>query len=155
MSDSRRPGDFWIDLDDLDRRIEAIERMLPSLVSETWRTVGSVGEVVVFQNSWTHYDQTGWGPVRFKKAAGGIVRLRGLIASGSALRSVMFQLPQGYRPFGVVGTDLAGSGEIFPVASASGAYAELRVLGNGNVYLETGGSTSWTSLDGVSFSAEQ
>lgn len=151
MSDRNRPGDIYKDLDTIENRISGLERRMATLVSEPWKIIGDPFVPVVFQNSWTHWDRAGWGPVAYKKDSSGFVRLRGLIKGGTSLTAVMFQLPAGYRPMGSVTTE----GEVFSVASASAAYAEVRVLANGNVFLQTGGSLTWTSLSQVAFSAEQ
>jgi hypothetical protein len=106
-----------------------------------WEDSGWI--VPTFQNSWVAYSAP-WAPVGYRKI-GNIVILRGLIAAGSSISAVMFNLPAGYRP-------TAGFSHIFAVQSAD-ALARLEVHASGNVNASNG-STSWVSLSGVSFVAD-
>lgn len=69
----------------------------------------------------------------------GFVHLRGKIKSG-AISSACFTLPEGYRPAYL---------ETFAVAS-NGAYGQVTVSAAG-VVTPTVGSTTWLSLDGITF----
>lgn len=73
----------------------------------------------------------------------GCVLLRGLVKKGAALAlpDTICTLPAGYRP---------ATEWIFACASAGG-YAEVRVTTSGAVYLNSGGSASYTSLNNVRF----
>jgi len=82
-----------------------------------------------------------YGDAGYYKDESGIVRLKGLIKSGT-IGQTAFTLPIGYRP----DTTL-----IFSVSSG-GAYATLRVNSDGTVVPYTGANT-YFSLDGVSFRA--
>lgn len=108
--------------------------------SESWIEVGSGGSAPAFTNGWVNYGgalQT----AAFYKDPFGVVRLKGMIASGT-IASAAFTLPAGYRP---------------PAAStfvimANSAIARLIIAASGNVTVQTG-SNVWASLDGISFRA--
>lgn len=99
--------------------------------------------VPTYLNSWHKYDTTYNEPAYYKDAFG-FVHLRGMIAGGSSAGAAMFILPAGYRPILRV---LTG------VHSATG-FARLDIETNGTVALIGSGSTSWTSLECVTFKAE-
>ena len=69
------------------------------------------------------------------------VHLRGLLKDGSGVSVDMFSLPQGFRPAKI---------EVFPGA-ASGGFCGITIAVDGAVRAYTGGSTTWTSLDGITF----
>ncbi len=73
----------------------------------------------------------------------GIVELRGLVKKSVALVAgdVIFTLPSFCIP----------AKEWIFVAASAGGYTELRVGVTGLVYIQAGGSASWTSLAGVRF----
>ena len=103
---------------------------------------------VTFGTNWADFPS--WG-VRYRKLPSGMVILQGLAAKSSALAlpETMFTLPAGYRP----GVASARTGMIFECA-AYGGRAEVRVLADGKVGLETGGSVTFTSVNGIAFFAE-
>jgi len=97
---------------------------------------------------WASYGSP-WGPGAYRKFPDGTVRLRGLV-QGGAIGTNISTLPAGYRP---------GQYYLFVVANATGA-VRIDVYTDGSVTLSNevkGGtySTSWTSLNEVSFLAEQ
>lgn len=98
-----------------------------------------------FTNSWTHFATTTnpWAQVGYMKDKYGWVHLRGLIASGSAATADMFTLPAGYRP----------EGRHLYITRANGAAARVDVYESG-VVNAVSASTTWTSLFGISFFAE-
>lgn len=109
---------------------------------ESWNEVGSLS------NGWTSFDggSTFTTPAYYRTILGE-VRLKGLIKSGTVGTGAggqVFQLPTGYRPAKTL---------IFGV-SAGSAFGEVRIDNNGWVYAAVGTNTA-TSLDGVSFRAEQ
>lgn len=118
-----------------------------NLALPDWIYVGTAG-APAFQNSWTVPYPGVWNAPAFWKDSSGVVRLGGLI-SGGILNTTMFTLPVGFRPSSIG----SGNGRIF-VVSAGSNFGELRVLDSGNVLLNVGLVSSWISLDGVSFRAE-
>ena len=71
----------------------------------------------------------------------GFVHLRGMVKDGDGPGYDIFSLPQGFRP---------AKGEAFPGVSQSG-FCGIVVDADGDVRAYTGGSTTWTSLDGITF----
>ena len=103
-----------------------------------------------FQNGWVDYDN-GYAEPGYTRDAAGIVRLRGLIRSGSTVDGVLaFTLPAGMRPQGrrlfACSTDAGGVG-------SEGMRARCDVLSDGRVLLY-GVSAAWVSLDGITFSVD-
>jgi hypothetical protein len=75
------------------------------------------------------------------RLVGDEVKLAGLVQSGTSASAVIMTLPVGYRPV---------AEKIMAARSFAGA-AEIRIATNGNVSFASGGSTTWNSMDGVSF----
>lgn len=98
-----------------------------------------------FTNSWTHFstNTNPWARVAYMKDKYGWVHLRGLIASGSSATADMFTLPAGYRP----------EGRHLYITRANGSPARVDVYESG-VVNAVSGSTTWTSLFGINFLAE-
>lgn len=95
----------------------------------------------VLENAWVNYDAV--KKARYYKDSSGVVHIFGLIKSG-VVDTTAFTLPQGYRPIDTM---------YFPCV-ATGAIGFLVVQGNGLVVPKLG-TTSYLSLDGISFRAEQ
>lgn len=96
-------------------------------------------------NAWAHYG-TPFSGARYYKDPLGIVRLKGLVQSGTVAGDStgnIFTLPAGYRP----------TEQRVIVTISNGAIARLDVLTDGSVRAVSG-SNVWFSLDGVSFRAE-
>lgn len=91
-------------------------------------------------NSWVNFGSP-YNNAGYYKDPTGRVFLRGLVKSGSSSSAIICTLPVGYRPANTC--VLAGV--------ANNALCELYVDSSGNVYANSGGSTTWTSLDSVSF----
>jgi len=96
--------------------------------------------------------QSGWLPragfavPSYAKTADGIVTVRGLIDSGNATAGLTItNLPPGYRP---------KETHIFEEACVN-AYCRMDVYPDGRIVAGGGVSTSWSSLDSISFMAEQ
>lgn len=106
---------------------------------EPWITVGS-GGAPAFKNSWTNYGDI-YATAAFYKDAFGIVRLRGLVKSGSS-RSAIFTLPAGYRP---------SAAHTF-ICDVAGGVGRIDVLSGGDVHTWDGSST-YQSLSQISFRA--
>lgn len=100
-------------------------------------------------NGWVDYD-----PGNFTKAAyrkqNGIVYLTGLIKSGVTTTStIITTLPIGYR---LMGSSGLSQNTHTPVVS-NGAIAALNIYPTGEVKTNFGVSSSWLSLDGISYPA--
>jgi hypothetical protein len=93
-------------------------------------------------NGWVNY-ANGFNPAGYFLDKNGVVHLRGLVRSGAA-GSVIFTLQVGYRP---------ENRELF-IVMANSERARCDVLNNGTVVAVTGSST-WFSLDGITFRAAQ
>ncbi len=94
--------------------------------------------------NWTDY-LTGWPTGGYRLDQSGYVVLKGLVKKVTALAvpDNIALLPAGYIPVG-------SNGHIFPVSTATG-FAEVRVNSNGTVTLQTAGSNTYVSLDGIRF----
>lgn len=99
-----------------------------------------------FQNSWTDYDTTVYGPVWYGKAKTGHVHIIGLIKNGvTTLDTVIFNLPAGYRPF---------LRQIYIQSSAAaGGTGRVDVQTNGDILVQTNVSATFTGLSGITFMA--
>jgi len=98
-------------------------------------------------NGWQDY-LDGYHPVRYYKDLSGIVHLTGLIKGGAVI-SHIFKLIDGYRPDSTV---------IFPTHASTNSTVRIDIFKDGHVYFNYQGeweSSSWVSLDGISFLAEQ
>ena len=91
-------------------------------------------------NGWVYYGSP-YEPPGYYMDVSGVVHLRGLIKSGT-VGVTMFTLPAGFAPPYTL---------IVPAMSAD-ALCEIRVDTGGNVIVTTGGSGTWVSLSGISFS---
>lgn len=96
-------------------------------------------------NSWVNfgapYDDAG-----FFKDANGIVHLRGLVKNGSSGSAIIFQLPAGYRP---------ANSKLFSTIVSGATGCEMTIDSGGDLYSPSGSaSTTWTSLENISFLAE-
>lgn len=108
---------------------------------ETPNLVGAPGQPT-FANGWTNYDTNGWTPLRFWKDSSGMVTIEGLVRDGTA-NSVIFVLPEGYRP---------GRGLLFSQDSTTG-HARVDVAPTGEVKQASGGQGSLSV--NLSFRQEQ
>ena len=101
-----------------------------------------------YSNSWVDFGidvANNWEGARYFKDEFGYVHLRGLVKNGSAANATIFTLPSGYRPS-------HGKHEMFATL-ANSALCRMDVLSTGQVQAATGGSTTWTSLNGIHFHA--
>jgi len=102
-----------------------------------------------FENGWVNFDVATWSPASIELDADGTVSLYGLVrgtqsTAAPSPSNVIFTLPAGYRPM---------RAQVFATAS-NNAFGRVTVLPNGKVVAEVG-STTWMSLNGVSFRAFQ
>lgn len=111
-----------------------------SLDSIKFHTSDTVWTAPAFENSWLNYGG-GWVPAGYYKDPYGVVRLRGLIASGT-IGQTAFTLPEGYRP----------TVNLFLAASSNNAFSYVTIAADGRVIPSTGDNT-WVSLSGLSFRA--
>ena len=92
------------------------------------------------ENSWVTFNAAN-NVAEYLIDDNGFVHLRGILKDGSSANTDMFSLPQGFRP---------ALGEVFAGASSSGL-AGIAADADGDVRAYTGGSTTWTSIDGITF----
>lgn len=97
------------------------------------RIVGQSGQPT-FQGSWVQYSDVNYAGAEFRRVAGGLVVMRGLIMNGT-IGTTAFTLPVGYRPKINI---------ILPAATNTG-YGELRINADGTV-VPTSGGTGWFSI---------
>ena len=92
------------------------------------------------ENNWVAFNAANNSP-QYLIDDNGFVHLRGMLKDGDAENDDMFSLPQGFRP---------AFGESFPGVAKSG-FCGIVVDADGDVRAYTGGSTTWTALDGIIF----
>jgi hypothetical protein len=94
------------------------------------------------KNGWGNVGQT-YAPAGYAKDSSGVVHLRGTI-HGASVGTTAFMLPSGARPSHLlyVGAYTAGS-----------TFGSLEIEPNGDVVPWGSESTTFTSLDGISFAA--
>lgn len=103
-------------------------------------------------NSWVEYGKdtyNSWEGVGYLKDKHGFVHLKGLVKSGSSASAVMFTLPTGYRP----SYDVYHIGMSYATITDANYATIIKVGSNGEVSAYYGGSTTYTSISGVSFYA--
>ncbi len=100
--------------------------------------------IPTYQNSWVKYDTT-YNVPGYRKDAEGFVHLRGMIALGTAANATMFTLPVGYRPIL----------RCLCTSQSAAGMCRVDVQVDGTVSAISGGSTSWVSLECITFKAEQ
>lgn len=123
--------------------------LIVGAVDSGWHVVGDAGEPA-FTNSWTHLSSS--YEVQFRKV-NGIVYLGGLIAGGTD-GTFGFTLPAGYR------IESGRSERIFVTRMRRGDGVEqtgdVRIATSGGVKIVANtATTTWMSLDGISFPADQ
>jgi hypothetical protein len=96
---------------------------------------------------WVSYDGgTTFTTPAYTKGADNIVRLKGLIKGGTTTNGiVIYTLPTGYRP---------SQRTLLAADCNPSVWCRVDVLTNGNIELYLSNS-GWTSLDNVTFLAEQ
>lgn len=99
-----------------------------------------------FVGNWENYDLTDFMDVRFYKLPTGIVHIEGAMKNGfTATNSLIFTLPEGYRPSDKV---------YFVVAiNAAVAYGVIYVEKDGSVRVGYLASNNFVSLNGIIFYA--
>jgi hypothetical protein len=92
-----------------------------------------------FENGWTNYNSE-YNPAGYYVDNEGYVHLRGLVRSGSS-NAAIFTLPEGARP---------AYRELQSTVTHPDVAARVDIVADGRVLLITG-STTWVSLDGITF----
>ena len=97
-------------------------------------------------NGWENYAGGLHQPAKFAKLSNGLVKIHGLIASGT-LATNAFILPAGYRPLR----------RVISIALSQGGLARVNIDANGGVQIssEFSVNNTWVSLDNILFHAEQ
>lgn len=103
-----------------------------------FRPFGRPGQPA-FQNGWVNYG-SGWQVAGFWKDPFSVVRLRGLVKSGT-VGSALATLPPGFRPL---------VSETFSTIS-NGALGRVDVLTNGAIVPAPPSNNTYVSLSGISF----
>lgn len=97
---------------------------------------------VELQNNWVQFD-SGYASPQYSITHDGIIRLRGLIKSGTTTPgTVLFTLPKTFRPEFIVLIDTISNNLI----------GRVDVEPSGDVVIRAGSNT-WLSLDNISFQA--
>jgi len=116
---------------------ESVQSMTYASGYGTWNAMGLV-------NGWAAYGGIFATP-QFTKGSDGLVSFKGLIGSGVVTNgTTIFTLPVGYRP---------AEYQIFIVGTSIGA-GSVEVMPDGRV-ISVATNAGWTSLDGLTFLAEQ
>ena len=105
--------------------------------SNKWYTAGVD---IILENSWVAYHAANNLP-QYMIDDNKFVHLRGILKDGSGVTLDMFSLPQGFRP---------AFQELFAGVSNNG-FCGIEVSANGDVRAYTGGSATFTSIDGITF----
>lgn len=131
--------------DDIQGNFDTIKKEFPlsrrHMKIETPNVVGGTGQPA-FENSWVNYDTLTFYGARFWKDPMGLVRIEGLIKSGT-IPAAAFTLPVGYRP---------SNGHLFAVIS-NGAIGRVDVAPTGQVVVQAG-NNAYVSLAGIAFKQE-
>lgn len=108
-------------------------------------TVGPAPTVnIEYANGWTTFFAD-YGPARCTKDASGRVLIEGVIANGLiAPNTLIGILPVGFRP---------SKRHIYSQPTDVGGRATIQVFENGQIWGTNGLNASWTSLDGIMFTA--
>lgn len=120
---------------------ENFDRIRGLLVQPDWTIIGDSG-APAFENSWVNFGG-GHAVAAFLKDNQNMVVIKGLVKTGTPV-STVFTLPTGYRP--------AEKLIISSIAQGS-AIAQINIDIDGTVDVNVGSST-WTSLNAITFKAD-
>ncbi|QZN86606.1 siphovirus ReqiPepy6 Gp37-like family protein [Cellulomonas sp. C5510] len=95
------------------------------------------------ENGWTDYNAQSFSPAAYTRTPDGVVHLRGLVTGGTATATIS-RLPPGFQ----------SSERLLVGTVANNATARLDVLQTGAIQ-HLAGSTTWFSLDGLCYVADQ
>lgn len=116
----------------------SIQAMFYPAAFTTWTDLTPLG------SGWVAFG-AGHPTPQYTRSADKIVTLKGLIKNGNAATgTVIANLPAGYRP----------KERILSSCVANGGYCRIDILPNGNLEIRAA-HAAWTSLDAISFLAEQ
>jgi len=135
-----------------DPRTQALLRTILENIDEAKRSINRLENPIglswrdlVLQNGWVKHSDILFAPPQFTKTKENIVLLRGLISSGTITTgTVLFNVPEGYRPEYTVLCDLQTSTGIGRI--------DIDPSGNGIVATV---SSAWTAFDGIFYLAQQ
>ena len=100
---------------------------------------------LTLQNGWLQHG-TGFTPPSYTKGSDGVVIVNGLIDSGAtSYGTVIANLPPGYRP----------KERLIMNCASNMASGRIDIMPNGDIIVNAGISNAWTSLDSITFMAEQ
>lgn len=123
------------------RLTEQVQHPIRYSTFDDWHIVGNSGEPI-FAGTWVNFDQAVVEErAAFWKDSAGIVRLRGIVKSGT---TTIFTLPVGFRPVGVRRFVVAGDN----------AFARVNVNTDGTVAQLAGTAATFLTLDAIMFRAE-
>lgn len=104
---------------------------------------GPFKTVSTFSNGWSSLGAP-YAPIGYRKTAGGIVELRGVLNGGS-VNQAAFALPAGFRP---------AFQKSFACVTSGTAVANLKISASGTI-TPSDNTSGYVSLDGIAFRAEQ
>lgn len=100
---------------------------------------------LTLQNGWVVFD-SGHTQPRYRKGSDGIVTVKGLIKNGNVnWGTTIATLPPGYRP----------KERICMIGVAGGSHSRIDILPSGELMIAGYTNSTWTSLDNISFMADQ
>lgn len=117
-------------VDDLVSKVDELN----SYFDDEWHEIGATDEPA-FQNGWVNFN-AGYAPLSFKKS-GETIHVRGVVKDGSPANSVIFTLPEDYRP---------SASMTFAQIAGGTLLCWINVKGNGEVQIIGGGSASYTGV---------
>jgi hypothetical protein len=132
MGQGQGRENFFTELDELNGRLERLERSVG-------KVEGANDATSLLQGAWVIAGGLYRPPVYYH-GIDGRVWLAGRVKGGSA-GSVVFQLPNGYRPSYVVSQ----------ATIANDALARVEVGTTGNVTFQLGTASTYLDLDGISY----
>lgn len=115
-------------------------QFIPTSYTGTWTSL-------TLLNSWVNHTPATYSTAQYTKTSDGMVTIKGLIKSGTVTNgTIIATLPAGFRPTKTVLTDTICSGVVF---------CRLDIDSSGNIIVRAGVSAVWTSMDNITFLAEQ
>lgn len=96
--------------------------------------------------NWQVFDLTGHSTNQYRKGSDGIVTVKGLIKNGDTSGgAIIAKLPPGFRP----------KERLCFAGVAGGIHSRIDILANGEIIVAGYANSGWTSMDNISFIAEQ
>ncbi len=151
--DSTEISPSWVSLDGLTFSTNIVDVTPPAPSPTNWATP-------TFENGWTSYDTTSWGPAQYRRLANGMIIMRGLVKDGP-ITSTMFTLPVGFRPERTLVFLVGGYNG---ATTTDGSPMRVNIFTDGRVELAAvyglsggaawPGASEWVSLANITFLAE-